>query len=166
MPRYIGSRLTKQWSNLPEDSLAMVAGGIQPVTELAFAEAGTVLRMIGGFAIGPTSAPTAGDSVIITTAIGVVSSDAAALGATAMPDPRTEPEYPWLYWNSQTFFFPTASADPTAPQSGSRVVFDIRSMRKLKPRESLVRIVEYTDLAGTPPMQHGSGPTRVLIGLH
>ena len=70
-----------------------------------------------------------------------------------MPDPLDEPDYPWLYWGAHTFMYP-ATASPLTPtgdpRQSLRQVLDIRSMRKLKPREQLVTCVQYSDVAGTP----------------
>jgi len=121
--------------------------------------------MLGEYSIFPTAAPAAGDEMEFCIGIGVVSSDAATVGASAMPDPCDEPEYPWLYWASHPFGF-NGTAVETALASGSvRKHFDIKSMRKIKPSESLVVIGQYADIgsAGEPPMTIVVGGLRVLL---
>ncbi len=159
-----GTRMTKEWTGPPGASLILtttstVLGGI-----LNLNIAGTVLRMIGEYVISPTGAPAAADKVRIGMGIALVSSDAAAVGGSAIPDPIGDPEYPWLFWADHPFFFIDASVDPVAAAvSQIRFKYDIRSMRKFKPGESLVQVVEYADVSGTPPMTVLTGTTRVLV---
>jgi len=145
--------------------MAHTAGGTQVVSALAFSTADTVLRMLGEYTIAPTTAPTALDRAILTMAIGVVSSDAFAVGASAVPDPASEPEYPWLFWASHALHFTGTSVDGGAAGISVRRSFDVRSMRKMKPRESLIWVSEYSDLAGAPPLTATAGITRVLLAL-
>ncbi len=161
-----GARLAKQWESFNAIQRALTADATLQGTSLASTTAQTILRMLGSYIICPTSAPVAGDAALVVVGIGVVSTDAFAAGAGSMPDPGAEPDYPWLYWKSHGFFFPTNTADPSAASGSIRVDFDIRSMRKMKPRESLAWVIEYIDLAGTPPLQLDIAHTRVLIGLH
>ncbi len=157
------ARMLKEWENIPSiqidfTSTATALGGV-----IAMSAPRTVIRMIGEYVIGPTSAPAALDVAKIAIAIGVVSSDAFAAGAGSVPDPAVEEEYPWLYWKEHMFFFPTNSADPSTAQGSVRVSFDIRSMRKLKPRESLAWVFQYVDINGVPPLTLDVASTRVLF---
>ncbi len=122
--------------------------------------------MLGGFVVTNSDTVVAKDSAEVTVAIGVVSSDALGVGSIAMPDPFDEPDYPWLYWASIPLFWPVAGS----PRAGSSeaearaVAFDIRSMRKIKPREGLAMVAQYTDNTGTPPVTITAAKTRVLVG--
>ncbi len=157
----------KQWSAIPGIAFGMTADSTNGAGSLGFAEACTVLRMLGEYTIFPTSPPVAGDEVVVTIGIGVISSDAAALGATAFPDPSEEPEYPWLYWASHGFGYNGTLEESALLSSSLRQKFDVRSMRKIKPRESLQMVVQYADVgsAGDPPLTIVTGVTRVLIAL-
>jgi len=158
-------RLTKQWRSITDSApIALVGAGTTLAGQLDFSEPRTILRMLGEYTLGSSSTYTAGDGALIAIGIAVVSTDAATLGATALPDPGSEPEYPWMYWASHSLFSATSTGDPNAIQAGVRQGFDIRSMRKVKPRESLVFVIEYSDIAGTPPIQVGQPGVRVLIG--
>ena len=162
--RHGGHRMTKQWSQLEGGPLILTGNGTFLAGNGPLNIPGTVMRLIGGYSMGPTTAPTALDEVEIVVAIGVVSADAAALGATAMPDPADEPDYPWLYWASNFMFFATNSTSAGIAAMSVRRHFDVRSMRKMKARESLAMIVQYVDVVGSPPIHVSLDATRYLIG--
>jgi len=123
----------------------------------------TVIRMIGEYIIAPTTAPVALDKVRMIVGIGVVSTDAATVGASALPDPGAEPDYPWLYWKDHPVQYASTEVDPAGEAGTVRASFDIHSMRKIKPRESLVFVFEYNNVNGDPPLTAGVGLTRVLV---
>ena len=160
-----GRRMAKEWDTIPSINLTLTTDNTLLGGALPIVEAKTVLRMIGEYVISPTGTITGGDACFVAVAIGVVSSDAFAVGPSAVPDPAAEGEYPWLYYRSHPFWFPSAGAplEPGSVGNVVRVPFDIRSMRKLKPRESLVFVAQYVDVSGTPPMNFMIGTTRVLL---
>ncbi len=160
-------RKEKLWAGLPGIELSLTAAGTSLGGSLAFNTRDTVMRMIGEYTIGadPASLPSIADSVFITVALARVSSDAFAAGAGSVPDPAEEPEYPWLYWKAHHLEFPTAGANTSTFVGSVRQAFDVRTMRKFSPRESLAWIVQYVDGAGTPPVIVGIAQSRVLIGL-
>ena len=160
-----GKRMGKQWGAIPATELTFTTAGTQLGAALVSTTAQTVLRMIGEYIIGSTTAPTALDSCSITCGIGIVSTDAFNAGVTAMPDPSGELDFPWLYWMRHSFFMADTGLGYREGAS-TRHSFDIRSMRKMKPRENLVQIFEYSDITGTPPMTVTTAGARVLIGLH
>ncbi len=159
-------RKTKHWQAIPSINLdltadATVLGGSVAVAQ----DSETVMRMLGEYIIAPTTSPVAQDEAFVTMAIGVVSTDAFAAGAASVPDPSPEPEYQWLYWADHPFFYNSTTIDgATAEAAGTiRVSFDVKTRRIIRPRQSLCWIVQYTDLAGTPPLTVGIGTTRVLF---
>ena len=161
------TRMVKAWDGMAGQANAITASSTFLASGLLnFAEPFTILRMLGEYTIGPTSAPAALDNADVTIGIGVVSTDAATLGATALPDPADEPEFPWLYWASHDFFFAGTGAQPAIEVAGLRRSFDIKSMRKVKPRESLIVVGQYTDRVGAPPLQINVQQTRVLLAVH
>jgi len=166
-----GQRLAKQWSVIPAQSSSLTADTTNVGPSLAATASQTVLRMIGSYVLGSTGVATAQDECLVVIGIGVIATDLAAVGGTGIPDPAGEPDFPWLYWASHTLFFPSAVSGTAGQgdqsQLGSvRVAFDIKSMRKMKPRESLTLIVQYGDVNGTPPIRFGQNHVRVLLGLH
>jgi len=164
-----GPRQVKSWLGLPSTQFSMTAVSTTLVGTLSPGAPFTVLRILGEYSLSPTNVTVSGDGCEIGVGIGVVSTDAATLGSSAMPDPLTEAAYPWLYWASHGMWFPSATSGAAGegPQGASasfRKVIDIRSMRKLKNRESLVLVVEYVDRTGLPPVEFNPGTFRVLLG--
>ncbi len=162
-----GTRMVKQWDALAGIDLTLTASS----TAIASGQltnlvgAATIMRMLGRFLIipNPGGAFVAGDECIVAFAIGIVSSDAFAAGSASVPDPNSEPDYPWLYWTSIPFHFATTTLDGSDIGASVRVAFDVKSMRRIKPRESLCAIAQYVDVAGTPPLALNVGATRVLL---
>jgi len=159
-----GPRQRKEWVGSGANQVNLTTGGqVTILATLPFVGAGTILRCLGQLTVGVTAASTAGDQAVIFLGLGIISSDAAELGSTAVPDPGVEFEFPWLWWYSVPIHTPTTSVGGYAGE-GERVTFDSRSMRKFKPRESLVLIAQYVDLVGLPPLTVGIGGLRVLVG--
>ncbi len=166
MANRFAAKRRKIWSFIPGVSQSVTAdatfgaGG-----SLGGFTAHTVLRMLGEYVISLNNAAVADDTLAITMAIGVVSTDAVAAGVGSLPDPGAEPDYPWLYWADHVFHFPITGPDMSVQSGSLRHSFDVRSMRKIKPRESLAFIGQYTDLSGTPPVQVITAQTRVLLAM-
>ena len=162
-----GPRRQKIWSAIPGINLALTGAGTSVGGGLQFASADTILRCLGEYLVINTGTITGGDAATISVGLGVVSADAFSdVGASAMPDPGSEPQYPWLFWAEHKLFYPSAGA-PLA-DSGNLSVrqrIDVKSMRKMSPRQTLAVVVQYADVSGTPPIQVLFGQTRVLIAL-
>ena len=156
-------RMAKHWDEIGAATVAFGGSSTILTAALAFDEAWTVIRLLGEYSVGPGVAPVAGDQVAIGVGIGVVSSDAVAAGAGSMPDPVLEPGYPWLYWADHRLSFSSTSVDPSSNSASLRRAFDVKSMRKIKPRESLVLVAEYLNIVGDPPINFLAGKTRVLV---
>ena len=163
-----GPRQSKLWASILGNNQSITADGTFGGAGLPFIQPETILRMIGDFLIVPTPGGTfvEDDQVDMTVGIGVMSSDAFAVGNTAIPDPAGEPQFPWLYWKAFSFIMEDATPSPSAWQTSIRVDFDIRSMRKVTARQTLFTCVEYVDVVGAPPMDMLWSQTRVLLGLH
>jgi len=159
-----GPRQQKRWAGLPGVNFLLNAAGTQGVASIAFTEPGTILRMIGEYTLAFNVAPTALDAAKVTLGLGIISADAFAAGTTALPDPAGNPEWPWMYWAEHQMFAAGSAADPAGEAASVRRFFDSGSMRKVKPSENLVFIVQYSDLTGTPPIRFMQGQVRVLIG--
>jgi len=166
-PRSVVARKEKQWDSLPSFAQAMTGDGTFIGSSIPFSSKRTVLRMLGEYIIGPTTSPTALDACKVAVGICRVSSDAFTAGATAVPDPAGDSDYPWLYWAEHMFRY--TSNDP---EGGGGVIaqvrqsFDIRSMRKFSPSESLIWCMQYADITGAPPMTMNCAQVRVLLTIH
>ena len=166
MARVIYPKRRKQWDILGGVNDAFTANEVAAGAALPFTLASTIIRMIGEYVLAPGgTAVTTGDIADVTVAIGIVSTDAFAAGSAALPDPGDDTDYPWLYNKSHPFIFGGTSEDPNSAAASVRVAFDIKSMRKVKPKESLVSVFQYVDVAGTPPIDINMAFTRVLLAL-
>ncbi len=159
------ARKDKLWSSLDAFQSTHTANGTIIGSSLAFAQSRTVLRMIGSFLVMPQNNVAAADSATLTLGIGRVSSDAAALGSTAMPDPNDQPEFPWLYWASRSLRFLITATPSTGQELAgyASVDFDIRTMRKVKAGESIAVVSQYVDVTGTPSLTLVWSGCRVLL---
>ncbi len=158
-----GQRMPKHWSSIgngsptafSSDSTA-INGGL-----LAFDEAWTVIRLLGEYVISPNGTIAQGDFALVGVAIGVFSTDATAV--TAVPEPSLEPGYPWLYWAVHEFHYRGTGEENAIGSQWVRKSFDVHSMRKIKPNESLGIVANYVDGSGAPPLLMSFGVTRVLV---
>ena len=159
------ARMQKHWHFIPRSNIALTGSSTAIGGSLALDGPWTVIRMLGHFTSFFTAGGTvvAGDKAFIGIGIGVVSSDAVSAGAGSVPDPSGEPDYPWLYWTEFTLDAIVVSPEQTGGVGSVTKDFDIRSMRKLKPRESLIVVAEYVDLSGAPLVDVSFSATRVLV---
>ncbi len=162
-PRFAGgSRMAKDWEGITGAETHFTADATAIVGSFSPDRATTVLRILGSYIIGPTSAPTAADVCAVSVGVGVVSSDALAAGAGSMPDPFGDQSFPWLYWASHPFHYASTAVVQLGPMGETRVNIDVKSMRKLKEREALVWVADYFDFNGAPPMSFVGSALRVL----
>ena len=97
--------------------------------------------------------------------LALLSTDAVTLGATAVPDPSAEPEYPWIWYGQASMFAMTTLAlGGNATAFSELLTIDSKAMRKVKPGETLTIVGQYVNVSGNPAMRVASGQTRVLIG--
>ena len=154
----------KQWLSLPSLEATFSTDGNIGGSALAFVAPATILRIRGSFFVQFDSTAQVGDNISVAVGIGIVSTDAAALGATALPDPASELEYPWLWWGSMNLASEVAAA-PTAWGPGAQFMeVDTKAMRRVKPQQSLALIVEVFSATGAPVTLLKSTAMRVLVG--
>ena len=155
--------MRKHWFSIGGGAIDMTTNAIFLLNSSSFGDAFTILRMLGGYTIGPTAASAAGDRALVTVGVGIVSDAAVAVGSTAIPGPLTEAAYPWLYWESVPFQFGGTAVDPNSQAGSARISFDVKSMRKIKPEESVILAVEYANSTGSPSLSIMVANTRVLV---
>ncbi len=166
MARAFPAKRRKIWLFMPSFVQAMGANNTFASAGVAFTNADTILRMLGEYVICPESAPAATDAVKIGVGLIKVTSDAFAVGATALPEPSGDPQSPWLFWAEHSFFY--SSTDPEAGGSAAGVVrskFDIKTMRKFAPNEHMVWVTQYANITGNPPMTILVSQVRTLIAV-
>ncbi len=154
----------KQWDAMPSLSAESSSSGTTLGGAISFTIPATILRIRGYCQASLDETKQAGDEMIVGFAVGIVSTDAFNLGVTAVPDPSSEPEYPWLWWG-QVFLesFVAAAAEPWGI-SNQRLEVDSKAMRKVKPGETLCWVAQRNAVAGAPVTILTFGQTRVLIG--
>ena len=166
MPRRTGRVIDfKSWLGIPSISLTLTASTTVIGASLAFQGPATILRCRGRLLFHLDETQQASDEVKIGCGLGIVSTDAFTLGATAMPDPSGDPEFPWLWWDELTFSSSLAAAEETFGSTTREVIVDTKAMRKIKPAESLGWVFQYTDITGTPLVDLNVSQTRVLVGV-
>ena len=165
--RVRGPRQRKHWHLLGDVRLNLLSAGTSLLGSFIAAggEPFTFIRGIGELVVTPDgTGVVANDAGVIAAGVGVVSADAAELGATALPDPGSEPDYPWLWWYQVHMMFPEPSGSYAGLASESaRIRIETKAMRRVGPREALVFVVQYVDIAGTPPLDV-IGSMRFLVG--
>ena len=161
-----GKRMAKHWHSLGSNILNATSADVTGLVAnfLSDDEPFTVLRILGSWGYGPGVVNVINDTAALTYAIGVFSSDAVAVGGTAVPDPEDEPGYPWLYYKSVLFEQTIAAQDSGGDPRISRF-FDInvKSMRKIKPRESLAIVFQFRDINGALLVHFNAECCRVLV---
>ncbi len=160
-----GQRMEKDWSSISASNVDMTADGTTAGGSIGFANSATILRIMGDYVIFPTIGGTfaAGDQVLINVGLGVVSSDAFAVGGGSLPDPVSDPGYPWLYWRTHAFQIFDSTPNLQGDIENVRVAFETKAMRKVKAGQTLGWMVEYADIVGAPPFTFLCGQARILL---
>ena len=152
----------KQWSAAPGLIFSSAAAGILIGGSLAFTFPATILRWRGVVTAMFDETAVAGDQVKLTYGIGVFNT--ASVTAISLPLPAADTDYPWVWWN-QMFLQQKGTGDEHAwGANNQKLEIDSKAMRKIKPEESLLLIVDRTNLVGAPVVEHFLGQLRVLIG--
>ncbi len=160
-------RMPKTWSSIPASTVEFTSSSTGLFGSLSIGEPGTILRVLTNILISPTPGGTfaSDDQCDITLALGIFSTDAVAAGAASMPDPASEPEYPWLFWRGVPLRLFNLSANEAFSSVSfvDRVSIDSRSMRRMKTGQSLAWVGQYVDVTGAPPFSVDVGISRVLF---
>ena len=121
----------------------------------------TLLRLRGSYIIKGTPDAVV-DDVVVGIGIGIVSTDAAAVGGVSVPSPLGDPDWSWV-WHQ----YVALAAGQTAllgQDIGSvvRGEIDSKAMRKMKPNESLVIVGQLSTSDYASVIINGG--LRVLFG--
>jgi len=154
----------KQWVAIPSLRQEFSSDNTFLGGSLAFNTPATILRMRGYVSAYFDETMQAGDLMKVGFGLGIVSSDAFAAGTGSVPDPSSEPEYPWLWWGTIQLEAFIAAGQQVWGTSAMRLEVDSKAMRKIKPGESLTWVAQGSGGAGSPVTVIDLGQTRVLIG--
>ncbi len=154
----------KQWAGIPSIALELAVDSTQLGGALHFTAPATILRCRGEVLASFDETKQAGDRMKVSVALGIIPSDTYTLGLTAVPDPGSEPEYSWLYWNEFWLEAYEAAAEEAEGASVHRLSVDTKAMRKVRPGEALCWIVQFSNASGAPVTNVQTAGTRVLYG--
>ena len=154
----------KQWAAIPAWTDTITADETDLVSFLSFAAPFTILRCRGDLILSFDETKQIGDTARVGFGLAVLSTDAVTLGPTAVPDPLGEPEFPWLYWEEVNFRATVAAGEDSLGLTNYRMHIDTKAMRKVKPGQSLVPILQFDLVSGIPVMDVDVGQIRVLVG--
>ena len=154
----------KQWTSIPGGSLNLSSNStVGGPGLLAFTAPATILRVRGHVRVAFLAAGlTATDEAQVVFGLGLFSSDAVALGSTALPDPSAEAEFPWMWYGEATMYSP--NADFGDPLVSVHLEIDTKAMRKVQPGKSLAMVLQYVNASGIPGLRVIYSQLRVLIG--
>ena len=156
----------KSWVELPAASSSVSASGTFIVSGiLDFIGPGTLLRFrCNDILITMDATKQAADTIRLTFGLGIVSTDAAAAGAASMPDPLSDTDYPWIWYGDYIVRSEVAAATEALGSSVIRFSADSKAMRRVKPLQSLLWVMQASGAAGVPTTLVDVGTTRVLLG--
>ncbi len=156
----------KSWlTRLRSETSISVVGTSMAAGVLSFTGPGTILRCRGFVQAHFDSTAQISDTMTLTFGLGLVSTDAAVVGSSAMPDPGGNSDYPWLWWGSMRLRSELAAGPSAWGISAQRLEIDTKAMRRIKPEQTLVLVVEAASASGAPETVIEFGQTRVLIGV-
>ena len=161
-------RRTKKWGNGPDSVQQAIAG----TSDLLWSSGiilnntpqATLMRIRGTLHLMGTLATSAGDGFSGASGIALVTGDAFAIGATAIPNPLTQADWDgWIWHSFWDVFNPLASSTAFVSSFTQVLQIDSKAMRKWSENFTLVGMSRM-DEVGTATMTH-SADTRVLVAL-
>ncbi len=165
-------RLTA-WDSGPQRSLGSLSAtgkaGFTTGVVLAQDSKATIVRIRGSILFQLTLATAAGDGMSGAVGLGIVSSDAFAVGTTAIPGPFSDPEWPgWMwhsFWHLNGVAAQSLGADVSRNSNADlRLEIDTKAMRKWSVGETLMGMFEIAVETGTAAVAV-TADTRVLVKL-
>ena len=127
----------------------------------------TLVRIRGEMVLWVAVATAVGDGFTKGAAgIGIVTNDAFAIGATAMPGPFTDPEWNgWIWYQSLAAIVSLETTEVArGPMGAVRIPIDTKAMRKLNANDTVFGAVELSTEVGTTTINFTMN-TRMLSKL-
>jgi len=154
----------KQWDGIP-GLIAEVTGTSTTLAgALSFTTPATLLRFRGYVGAMFDETMQAGDQMDLVFGLAIISTDAFNAGPGGVPDPASEPEFPWIWWKGMRLDAFSASAQNAYGSTNQRYEMDSKAMRKIKPGETVVMVTQVAGAIGAPVTLLDIGQIRVLIG--
>jgi len=164
----VAAKRSRVWIGTPTNFFQL-AGGTTSfstiVTEAQLQNLGkpTIARCRGQLLVNmDRSAEVAEDRALVGMGLTLVSNQAVAVGATAIPSPIANDEWPWLWYYTSSLKTPTTLTEDEQGFRWERIEVDSKSMRKAPPDHVMVFVVDVVSVAGTPDIEL-SGFIRVLL---
>ncbi len=154
----------KQWRSIASTNFTGSVNAVFVGPRMDFVDPATILRARSKYMVLFDPTKQVADQMTVTLALGVVSTDAAGLGSTAMPDPVSDSDYPWLWWGTTVLESQIAAGEDAFGSTVQLVEVDTKAMRRVKPKQSLVWVAEMSGAAGAPVTKVFMHQTRVLVG--
>ena len=160
--RNTGRRTDYEWQGLLGFQLSTIAEANQFVTLLTTNAAATLIRTRGEILYsidGPADndAKSLGFGIIIATDAQVTA------GVTAFPSPLSVLDADWLWHGFGLLKSQSATQFSDLGGQVGRLVIDSKAMRKMKPNDNVVFVVDGANLAGTP-VADVQVAARLLLG--
>jgi len=155
----------KAWLGMAATDISVGSAQTNLGSSLAFTAPGTILRCRGYVQAAMDATKQVDDTIGLAFGLCIASTEAVAAGAASVPDPFDEVEYPWLWWGSMFLRSSTTTTEGNAwGTTAQRLEVDTKAMRRFKPEQSLVWVVQSATVSGAPATDVTMGFTRVLIG--
>ena len=168
--RTSGSKRITEWAQGPFSSgvdVATASGNNLIDTGQEFLQAGTLVRLRGELAIWVVVATAPFDGFTSYSAgIGIVTADAFAVGASAMPSPRGDADWSgWIWHHSGAAIVEASTTESTQGLASVRLAIDSKAMRKVGVNEVVFGAVSFQTEVGTATVNFVLS-TRMLVKLH
>ncbi len=155
----------KNWDSMPGSVLQSSAVGTKVTGSfLSFTRPCTILRVRARIWGALDATKQVGDEFSSTIGLGIVSTDAFTAGAASMPDPDSEPGYPWMWWSTLDLRSEVAAASEDWGISQQIIEVDTKAMRRVQPEQTLVYVIQHILATGAPVTNFCFGTSRVLVG--
>ena len=119
----------------------MASAGATLISSIAFETPGTIVRSRGRITIQP-QVYSADLNIVGAFGIGLVSSEAAAVGITAIPEPFSDADWGgWMVWQSFALHYEFHDATGSFLESEA-IEIDSKAMRKVEPNSVMVFVAE------------------------
>ena len=113
--------------SLSASSSGIIGSGVAPVVDGL-----TIVRTRGEMLFYLDSATADNDGFLVAVGIGIVTADAFAIGATAVPSPLSDADWDgWLFYDFRHVFAEVAAIDTADRGWTARLVIDSKAMRRI-----------------------------------